>query len=155
MCLVIQSCLTLCDLMDYSPPGCSVLADSPGKNTGVGCHALLQGIFPTQGLNPGLLYCRQFLYHLSHQESSVMTSTMIYPRLTKVSGLLLPLSSDNTYREMLSAQKDEMGKFMTTFSWKSEYLSNLESLGDEEVGFIKLVKEEQQYLERFTAQTRL
>ena len=45
-----------------------------------------------------------------------MTSTMIYPRLTKVSGLLLPLSSDNTYREMLSAQKDEMGKFMTTFS---------------------------------------
>ena len=42
--------------------------NSPGKNTGVGCHALLQGIFPTQGLNPsllGLLYCRQILYHLS------------------------------------------------------------------------------------------
>ena len=36
--------------------------DSPGKNTGVGCHFLLQGIFPTQGLNPGLLHCRQILY---------------------------------------------------------------------------------------------
>ena len=45
--------------------------DSPGKNTGVGCHFLLQGIFPTQGLNPGLLHCRQTLYHLSHQGSLV------------------------------------------------------------------------------------
>ena len=35
--------------MDCSPPGCSVHGDSPGKNIGVGCHALLQGIFPTQG----------------------------------------------------------------------------------------------------------
>ena len=38
--------------------------DSPGKNTGVGCHFLLQGIFPTQGSNPGLLHCRQILYHM-------------------------------------------------------------------------------------------
>ena len=44
--------------------------ESPGKNTGVGCHFLLQGIFSTQGLNPGLLHYRQILYHLSHQESS-------------------------------------------------------------------------------------
>ena len=43
--------------------------DSPGKNTGVGCHSLLQGIFPTQGSNPGLLHCRHILYHLSHQGS--------------------------------------------------------------------------------------
>ena len=40
--------------------------DSPGKNTGVGCYSLLQGIFPTQGLNPGLLHRRQILYCLSH-----------------------------------------------------------------------------------------
>ena len=40
--------------------------DSPSKNTGVGCHFLLQGIFPTQGLNPGLLHCRQILYQLSY-----------------------------------------------------------------------------------------
>ena len=46
-----------------------VHGDSSGYNTGVGCHALLQGIFPTQGLNPGLLHCRWILYHLSHQES--------------------------------------------------------------------------------------
>ena len=37
--------------------------DFPGNNTGVGCHFLLQHIFPTQGLNPGLLHCRQILYH--------------------------------------------------------------------------------------------
>ena len=39
--------------------------DFPGKSTRVGCHFLLQRIFPTQGLNPGLLHCRQTLYHLS------------------------------------------------------------------------------------------
>ena len=43
--------------------------DSPGKNTGVGCYFLLQGIFPTQGSNPGLLHCRHMLYPLSHQGS--------------------------------------------------------------------------------------
>ena len=42
---------------------------SPGKNTGVGCYSLFQGIFPTWGLNPGLLHQRQILYHLSHQGS--------------------------------------------------------------------------------------
>ena len=44
------------------PPGSSVHEDSPGKNTGVGCHSLLQGIFPTQGSNPGLLNCRWFIW---------------------------------------------------------------------------------------------
>ena len=54
--------------MDYSPPGPSVHWDSPGKNAGVDCHALLQGIFPTWGLNPHLplLHCRWILYPLSH-----------------------------------------------------------------------------------------
>ena len=54
MCLVAQSCPILCDPMDCSLPGSSVHGDSPGKNIGTGCHALLQGIFPTQGSNPGL-----------------------------------------------------------------------------------------------------
>ena len=67
--LVTQSCPTLCNPMDCSPPGSSVHGDSPGKRTGVDGHALLQGIFPTQGLNPGLLHCRQTLYHLSYQRS--------------------------------------------------------------------------------------
>ena len=56
MCLVAQSCLTLCDPTDRSPSGSSVHGDSPGKNAGVGCHAVLQGIFPTQGPNPYLLH---------------------------------------------------------------------------------------------------
>ena len=51
-CLVAPSCLTLCDPMNYSLPGGLAHGDFPGKNTGVGCHALLQGILPTQGLNP-------------------------------------------------------------------------------------------------------
>ena len=49
------------------PHGCPW--NSPGKNNGVGCHSLLQGIFLTQGSNLGLLHCRQILYHLSHQGS--------------------------------------------------------------------------------------
>ena len=43
--------------------------DFPGKNTEVGCHFFLQGIFPTQGLNPGLLNYKKFLYHLNQQGS--------------------------------------------------------------------------------------
>ena len=69
LCLVTQSCPTLCDPMNCSPPGSSVHGDSPGKNTGVGSQALLQGIFPTQGQNPGLQHWRQILYYLSHQGS--------------------------------------------------------------------------------------
>ena len=42
--------------------------NSPDKNIGVGCHSLLQGIFPTQGSNPGLLHGRLLLYHLSHHK---------------------------------------------------------------------------------------
>ena len=55
-------CVQLCDLMDYSPPGSSVYGYSLGKDTGLSCHALLQGIFPTQGLNPALPHCRRILY---------------------------------------------------------------------------------------------
>ena len=48
LCLVSQLCPTLCNPMDYSLPGSSVCENTPGKHTGVGCHALLQGTFPTQ-----------------------------------------------------------------------------------------------------------
>ena len=47
------------------------LFNSPGKTDRVGSHSLLQGIFLTQGLNPGLLHCRQILYHLSHRASPI------------------------------------------------------------------------------------
>ena len=58
---VAQSCLTLCDPMDCSLPGSSI--------HGVDCRFLLQEIFLTPGLNPGLPRCRQTFYHLSHQGS--------------------------------------------------------------------------------------
>ena len=50
--------------------------NSPGKNTRLGCHYLLQGIFPTQGSNLCLLHCRQILYHLSHQGSPILYSSL-------------------------------------------------------------------------------
>ena len=52
---LLQSCRTLCNPMDYSPSDSSVHGDSPGKNTGVGCHAFLSGIFPIQGFSSHLL----------------------------------------------------------------------------------------------------
>ena len=55
--LVTQSCPALCDPMDYS---------LPGKNAGVGCHSLLQEIFPAQESNMGLPHCRQIPCGLSH-----------------------------------------------------------------------------------------
>ena len=62
MCLwakLLQSSPTLCNLMDCSPPGSSVCGIL--QNTGVGCCAVLQGIFPTQGLSPGVPHYRQKL----------------------------------------------------------------------------------------------
>ena len=68
MCLVVQSCPTL---LTHRLQPARLLCPwrSSGKNTGVGSHSLCQRIFPTQGLNPGLLHCRQILYHLRHQGS--------------------------------------------------------------------------------------
>ena len=78
--LVSQFCPTLCDPMDCSLPG-SFLSpwDFPGKDAGVICHFLHQGIVPTQGLNLGLLYCRQILYQLSYQgrERDIKSSCFI------------------------------------------------------------------------------
>ena len=67
--------------MNCSPLGSFHLWNFPGKNAGVDCHLLFQEIFPTQGLNTGLLHCRQILYHLSHQGlSSVdMTISQVHP----------------------------------------------------------------------------
>jgi len=77
--LVTQSCLTLCDPMDCSPPGSSVHGDSPGKNTGVGCQALRQGIFPTQGSNSGFPHCSWIHYHPNHQGSPRILAWVAYP----------------------------------------------------------------------------
>ena len=58
ICALVCVCVCVC-----------VSCNSPGKNTGVGSHSLLQGIFPTQGLNPDLLLCRQILYHCANWEA--------------------------------------------------------------------------------------
>ena len=71
---VAQSCPTLCN-----PTDCSLCPwNSLGKNTGVGCPSLLQGIILTQRLNPGLLHCRQILYHLSHQKWGNNFNNIVY-----------------------------------------------------------------------------
>ena len=70
---VAQSCLTLCDRIDYT------VWNSPGQNPGVGSLSLLQGIFPTQGSNPGLPHCGQILYQLSHKGSPRILEWVAYP----------------------------------------------------------------------------
>ena len=82
-CLATQTCPAFCDPMDCSLRGSSIHGDYPGKNTGVECHALLQGMFPIQGSNPGLPHCRQILYlspgktNKLYQFSSVAQSCLI------------------------------------------------------------------------------
>ena len=69
LCSVTQSCVSLCHPMDCGLPDSSVHGDSLAKNTEVACLSLLQGIFPTQGLNPDLPHCRRILYQLTHKGS--------------------------------------------------------------------------------------
>ena len=71
VCLVVQrlSRVQLLESCGLQPARLLCPWNSPGKNTGVGSHSLLQGIFLIQGSNGGLLHCRQILYHLSHQEA--------------------------------------------------------------------------------------
>ena len=68
---VCAECSVVSDSVTPWTAACRPLCpwDSPGKNTGLACHALLQGIVLTQGLNLGLLHCRQILNHLSHEEA--------------------------------------------------------------------------------------
>ena len=65
---VAQLCPTLCNPVDYTVHRINSL----GQNTGVGSLSPLQGIFPTQGSNPGLLHCRWILYQLSHKGSPTL-----------------------------------------------------------------------------------
>ena len=62
----------------------------PSQNTGVGCHFLLQGIFLTQGLNPGLLHCRQIVYHLSHREALSFLLLLLLSHLSYVQLCVTP-----------------------------------------------------------------
>ena len=81
LCLVTQLCPTLCDPMDCSPPGSSVPGDSPGKNTGVSCEVLLQGIFPNQGSNPHLLHWQVGSLLLSHWGSQDLNTSDFFGKI--------------------------------------------------------------------------
>ena len=80
--------------------GSSVHGDSPGKNTGVGCRVLFQGILPTWGSNSALPHCRRVLYHLSHQGS---------PRILKRQLSLLQMSSSSVLCPPLSPMSSSSG----------------------------------------------
>ena len=114
LCLVTQLCPTLCGPMYCRPPGSSVHGDSSGQNTGVGCHALLQGIFLTQGSNPGLPHCRQILYHLSHQGSP--EENIIYPKRIEE---LLRLRMRNTIGKKLTIEwfDRSIGSLQKLINW--------------------------------------
>ena len=81
---VFKQCACLCVSISVVPDSLRPLGPtrllcpwiSPGKNTGVGCRSLLQGIFPTQGSNLSLLHCRHTLYHLSHQINPLKQSPL-------------------------------------------------------------------------------
>ena len=83
LCLVAQLCPALCNPMDCSPPGYCLHGIFQAKVVEWVTIPLLQGIFPTQGLNPSLPYCRQncrqILYHLSHQGSPRILEWVAYP----------------------------------------------------------------------------
>ena len=79
-----------CSVMSDSlwPHGLYSPWNSPGQNTGVGSRSLLQGIFPTQGSNPGLPHCRQILYQLSHKKSPRILEWVAYPFSSRSSQLM-------------------------------------------------------------------
>ena len=99
VCLVTQSCLTLCKPMDCR----CFLGDSPGKNSGVGCQVLLQGIFPTKGLNSGLLHYRWILYQLGYQRSP-----WSLPMAVKMDWVIFPLCVS-----VLEGETRDSGKIST------------------------------------------
>ena len=83
---IARSSLTLCEPMDCSQPGSSVHGIFPGKNTGVGCNFLIQGLLLIQGSNLGLPHCRQTLYHLNHQGISFLLKVVPFWNNTQSNG---------------------------------------------------------------------
>ena len=84
------------------PQGLSSAWSSPGQNTGVGTLSLLQGIFPTQGSNPGLPHCRQSLYQLSHKGSPVVNRVLKQKKSHRKMGI-------NLYKDVKSIYSFELG----------------------------------------------
>ena len=88
--------------MDYSPPGSSVHRDSPGKNTGVSCHFLLQGNLPDPGIEPGFPALQgRFFTRLSNQgstETPPLIAKIVLDKPSKPTALSLSLSAQESWR---------------------------------------------------------
>ena len=101
--------------------------DFPGKNTGVGCHSLLQGIFPTQGSNPGLLHCRQILYCLSHQGSPVSWEYALQPSITFATLLgtrANPIDHDTLQKKYCQQTAVQINSHMNCIPFHDHFLIN-------------------------------
>ena len=106
---LIQSCPALCESMDCSLPSSSVHGDSPSKNIGVGCHALLQGIFPTQGSTCiSYVSCigRRVLYH-QHQLGSPRHPNLLHRDSCSVINVQL----------IVNQREEKKGTTQTTWCW--------------------------------------
>ena len=115
LCWVTQSCLTLGDPMDCSPPGST--GDSPGKKAGVGCQSLLQEIFPTQGLNPGLPHCRRILLDGIEQFLPLKDKEISAVILTSVCCCLLPPKRVGFTSQTLRSVYLNSNPTSATFCW--------------------------------------
>ena len=114
-----QSCPTLCDPMDYSLPGFSVHGILQAKNTGVGCHTLLQGIFPTLGSNLRLL-------HLLYWQAASLSLRQpgnqngVKQRINYLRTHLTDRDTQNKWRSSTDAHRHDSVKAMAPWSWNSE-----------------------------------
>ena len=126
LCLVAQWYPTLCNPMDCSPPGSSVHGDSLGKNTGVGCYALLQAwVFLTQESNPGLPHCRQIFYHLSQQRSPRILEWVPIPSPGDLSDPGIKSGSPELQADSLPAELPWKSSRKSFFFFKTHLLSAL------------------------------
>ena len=122
----LQSCPTLCEHVDGSPPGSSVHGDSPGKNPGVGCRVLLQGIFLTQGSKLRLLHllhCNagEFFTTRDTREAPTVVTVLAYLSLLKPSFPLSSMTSGSLgFLLCLAISVTLAGSFLSTQSF---YLS--------------------------------
>ena len=105
----VESCSVVSDSLWhhglYSP------WNSPGQNAGVGSRSLLQGIFPTQGLNPGLPHCRRILYQLSHKGSPRILEWVAYP-----------FSSGSSWPRNQTGVSCIAGRFFSSWATRKWYL---------------------------------
>ena len=102
--------------------------NSPGKNTGAGCHFLLQVVFLTQGCNPGLLRCKQILYCLSHQGSLVFYFLFFFTILVKgvkkimidlaLSNALTTYKLSNLFKSVSFLRVKEMATHSSILAWR-------------------------------------